>query len=543
VSENRYADVLIVGAGPVGLTLANDLVGRGTSCRVIDQLAEPTRRSKAHGMQSRTLEALDTIGLAEPIMAAAQHPQPPFLIFSGERQIARIDFASFLHTPYPYQLVIWQQRIERVLETELERRGLQVERAARLLSFEMKDDGVTATVDRGNGNSDTIHSKWIVGCDGGGSTVRHILDLPMQGTTMPGCFWLGEFDIDWSRSRETMYEWWHTDGMVATDYIDFTNKWHVFIELLEDSKGEPTLAKMSALFRERTGDNHATLSNPDWIDTLKVNQRMPAHFIVGRAILAGDAAHVHSAAGGQGMNTGMQDALNLGWKLALTMSGAASDTLLQTYESERLPNARAVPRTSQTYHQIEIPHGVIGRWIGGEIFRAIQSIRSFGDAALAQAGMLNVNYEGSPLSVEHWRPKMRQSRAGWHIPDAPCKRNGRAESLFDILRGPTANLLLFAGSNPRDETIASLRQADKRLGALKSHVRTDFIFASEFDADRARLSGVSPIIDGGQHLQTALDLSKPELIYVRPDGYIGLRCQNLQNHCLDEYLKRVYRAR
>jgi 2-polyprenyl-6-methoxyphenol hydroxylase-like FAD-dependent oxidoreductase len=193
---------------------------------------------------------------------------------------------------------------------------------------------VTAHVDRGNGNRHTIRSNWIIGCDGGHSTVRHILGLQMQGTTMPGCFWLGEFDIDWKRSRDTMYEWWHKDGMAATDYIDFTNKWHVFIEFRRDPKEEPDLAKMDALFRQRTGDNDVKLSNPNWIDILKVSQRMPEHFIIGRAILAGDAAHVHSAAGGQGMNTGMQDALNLGWKLALTISGAASATLLQTYESE-----------------------------------------------------------------------------------------------------------------------------------------------------------------------------------------------------------------
>src|SRR5438093_13664375 len=111
MNVDEGVDVLIVGAGPVGLTLANDLVARGISVRIIDQLAEPTRRSRAHGLQSRTLEALDTVGLAKSIMAAAQHPQPPFLILSRDRAIARIDFASFLHAPYQYQLVIWQQRI------------------------------------------------------------------------------------------------------------------------------------------------------------------------------------------------------------------------------------------------------------------------------------------------------------------------------------------------------------------------------------------------------------------------------------------------
>jgi 2-polyprenyl-6-methoxyphenol hydroxylase-like FAD-dependent oxidoreductase len=539
---DRQVDVLIVGAGPVGLTLANDLVARGVSCRIIDQLAEPTRRSRAHALQSRTLEALDTIGLAKSIIAAAQNPQPPFLILSGERTIARIDFASFLHVPYPYLIIIWQQRIERVLEGELAGRGLQVERGTRLVSFEMNSGGVIAKVDRGGGNWDAIRASWIIGCDGGHSTVRHALGLQMQGTTMPGCFWLGEFDIDWKRSRDILYEWWHRDGIATADYIDFTAKWHVAIECRRDSGGAPDLAKMCALFRKRTANNEVTLSNPDWIDTLKVNQRMPEHFIVGRAILAGDAAHVHSAAGGQGMNTGMQDALNLGWKLALTVSGGGSTTLLQSYEAERLPNAHNLLRKTRTFHHIEVPHGLIGRWIGGKIFGAIQSIRSFGDAALGRVGMLNVNYEDSLLSLHDSRQATSHTRAGWHIPDAPCKRDGRATTLFEILRGPTANLLFFAGTNPTAGTRASFKGIQQKLAPLNSQIRMHDVFASEVDANEALLNERNPIIDGGQHLQTALGLSEPEIVYVRPDGYIGLRTQRLHAHSVCQYLSRIYRT-
>ncbi|PYL08803.1 MAG: hypothetical protein DME33_06355 [Verrucomicrobia bacterium] len=517
LSADRRVDVLIVGAGPVGLTLANDLVARGVSCRIIDQLAEPTRRSRAHALQSRTLEALDTIGLAKSIIAAAQNPQPPFLILAGQRTIARIDFSSFLHVPYPYLIIIWQQRIERVLESELAGRGLQVARGTRLVSFEMNADGVIAQVDRG-GKRDAIRASWIVGCDGGHSTVRHVLGLQMQGTTMPGCFWLGEFDISWKRSRDTLYEWWHRDGIATADYIDFTGKWHVAIECRRDSDGAPDLAKMCALFRKRTANYEATLSNPDWTDTLKVNQRMPEHFIVGRAILAGDAAHVHSAAGGQGT------------------------TLLHSYEAERLPNARSVLRRTQTFHHIEVPHGLISRWIGGEIFKAIQSIRSFGDAALARLGMLNVNYEDSPLSLHDSRQATTHTRAGWHLPDAPCKRDGRAETLFEILRGPTATLLFFAGMNPTARTLASFEAIEQKLASLNSQIHVHYVFTSEVDANEAALNGRNPIIDGGQHLQTALGLSEPEIIFVRPDGYIGLRTQRLDSHSVCEYLSRIYRT-
>src|SRR6266536_205363 len=144
-------DVLIVGAGPVGLTLANDLAARGLDLRIIDALPEPSRNSRAHGMQSRTLEALDPLGLAEPMLAAAQRPQSPLLMLSGTHTVARLDFSHFHHEPYPYQVVIWQQRIERTLAQALEQRGRSVERSTRLLSFAMDGQGVTAEVEGPNG--------------------------------------------------------------------------------------------------------------------------------------------------------------------------------------------------------------------------------------------------------------------------------------------------------------------------------------------------------------------------------------------------------
>ena len=539
-SDSTQTEALIVGAGPVGLTLANDLAIRGVPFRIIDQLPQATPNSRAHGLQSRTLEVLDKLDLAQPILDASQHPQPPFLILSGNRTIVRLDLAGFCHKPYPYQLIIWQQNIERVLENALEQCGHVVERSARLVRFEMDADGVNAEIDRENGNHDVIHSSWIVGCDGRHSTVRENLGLKMQGTTMPGCFWLGEFDVDWKRSRDTLYEWWHKDGMAAAVYIDFTQKWHVFVEFRDSRDEEPDLARMNTLFRQRTGQYDAQLRNPAWMNTLKVNQRLPDHFIVGRAILAGDAAHVHSAAGGQGMNTGMQDALNLGWKLALTVSDEAAPILLQTYESERWPNARSVLRAAQTFHHIEIPHGAVGRWLGGTIFKVMQSVPSFGNAALARVGMLNINYERSPLSQQFSKDATRHARSGWYVLDVGCRLGNQPVALFDIIRGPQATLLLFAGVSPTNETVEAIRAIERTFAALDRHLRVHLIFGSEADADAAASNGAQTIIDGAQHLQVTLGMKDPEMIYIRPDGYIGLRTHDISIAAVRDYLKLIY---
>jgi 2-polyprenyl-6-methoxyphenol hydroxylase-like FAD-dependent oxidoreductase len=539
----RDADVLIVGAGPVGLTLANDLAARGVSFRIIDTLPEATRNSRAHGLQSRTLEALDTLGLAEAILAGAQHPQPPMLILSGKKVAARLDFARFPHEPYPYQLLIWQQNIERILQTALGKRGHFVERSTRLATFEMDTDGVTAHIDRENGDQDTIRAGWIVGCDGGHSTIHETLGLKMEGTTIPGQFLIGEFDLNWKRSRDTAYEWWHRDGVAVAIYIDFTKKWHVFIQRDQTQTQPPDLEQMRALFCERTGDSDIQLSNPAWMGALIINQRMPNRFIVERAIIAGDAAHVHSPAGGQGMNTGMQDALNLGWKLALAVSGAASSTLLQTYESERLLNARKVLRSSLKYQRFMFPRGAFERLVTGAFFRAVMAIRPFGETVARTVGMLDVNYADSSLSRHDSSETASRTRAGWHVPDVACRRNGRATGLFEILRGTRANLLLFAGATPTIETVAALRTIKQAVAPFESSLCVHYVFTSELDADAAGINDASVITDGGQYLETAFGMTKPEIIYVRPDGYIGLRTQNLNRSTLIEYLNLIYAMR
>jgi len=485
------------------------------------------------------LEALDRLNLAQPMLDAAQKPQPPLLYLSGQKTIARVDFARFLHRPYPYQLVIWQQRIERVLEAELRQRGPRVERATRLISFEMDDDGVMAHVERNGRSSEVIRAGRIVGCDGGHSTVRKTLGLKMEGTTLPEHLWLGEFDIEWKRSRDTMYVWWHKDGLTSALYIDFTQKWHVIVEC-DKCKEEPTLERMRALFSEQTGEIDARLKNPAWMGTLTINQRMPGHFMMVRAFLAGDAAHVHSAAGGQGMNIGMQDAMNLGWKLALTLSGAAASTLLQTYESERLPNAQHVLAATQRYQWLQIPHSIIGRLLAGTFTKAVMGIRPFGEAMARRIGMLNLNYQKSSLSRHNSRGATPHSRAGWRVPDAPCKIDNQATMLFEIIRGTHGNLFFFVGENPSPSTISRLRAVEQSIASLKPHLRTHYIVACEVDADNAALSGASVLTDGAQHLQTVFGLRAPEIIYVRPDGYIGLRTQNLDGQGLLDYLDLIY---
>ncbi|HEY2473188.1 MAG TPA: FAD-dependent monooxygenase [Candidatus Cybelea sp.] len=539
MERNVCIDVLIVGAGPVGLTLANDLAARGVSFRIIDGLAEANRNSRAHGLQSRTLEALDRLELAQPMLAAAVNPQPPLVMFSGKKVVARIDLGGFHHEPFPYQLIVWQQQVERVLAAALERREKTIERSIRLTTFEMDDDGVTAYVEGGN-ESDTIRSRWIVGCDGGHSTVRERLGLKMRGKAVPGHYMLAEVDLDWPLSRDEFYEWWHKDGIATAGYIDFTGKWHVIAECETEMPADlPTLQR---LFRERSGYAAVTLSNPAWMHLETFHQGAPAKLICGRAILAGDAAHVHSAAGGQGMNTGIQDALNLGWKLALAAANAAPPSLLQTYESERLANARELLRTTEKYHHIQAPQGRVARLFSGAFFKGIEEIKPLAQATAAKVGMLDLNYRPSSLSRQKSRQARRRARAGDFVPDAACRLGGDPVRLFDVLRGTKGAMLLFAGTNPSEATIAALKGIEESVSLLSNFVRVYYVFAREADVPAAGMQGDTVVTDGTEHLQIAFGLGRPEAIYVRPDGYIGLRTVNLRSGAVCNYLRLIYSA-
>ncbi len=538
----QMPDVLIVGAGPVGLTLANDLARRNVDFRIIDELETPTIRSRAHGMQARTLEALDVLNLAEPMIAAGQHPQPPLLMMHGAKLLARVDFGNMQHSPYryPYQFVIWQQRVEQVLNDALLKAGHFIERSTKLLDIAMDDNGVTAKVER-DGTQEHVRASWIVSCEGGRSVVREKLGLKMRGAgKLRGTFLIGEVDMDWKRSRDQMYEWWHDAGIATALYIDFTQRWHVLVEHSgEQITQDAQLDLMNAFFRERTQEN-VNITNPAWIvDTVFYNG-MPDRFIVGRAILAGDAAHVHIAAGGQGMNTGIQDALNLGWKLALTVSGAANAALLQTYESERWPNARAVLRATQLYRKIQLPRGWFGRTLAAALFNAMR-IGPLGDALLGRrVGMLGIHYRKSTLSRQQSKRYRRDTSAGYRVPDLPCRTATTALRLFDVIRGTRATLLLFAGQAPDASVLNALHMIASEMSALSDLVRVRYIFASEIDAQAAEMHDSDALLDGTEHLQRGLGLLVPEVLYIRPDGYIGLRTDDLNPRTLSDYLSRIY---
>ncbi len=326
--------VLVVGAGPVGLTMAAELKRYGQAVRIVDKARARTDKSKALVLWSRTLELLDRAGCAGAFVTAGLKVVGADMIASG-KPLGHVDLTD-IHSPYAYALMLPQAETERLLEEHLGRLGVTVERSVEMVGFEDDGTAVSAHLREADGREETVRTAWLAGCDGAHSLVRHMLGFGFEGDTLESDWLLADVHIAGAGApRDAIAIHWHAEGMLVLFPI-MPGRVRVIADLgaaPRDHPVDPTLEEVQAIV-ERRGPGGMHLSDPVWLSAFRINERKVKHYRAGRVFLAGDAAHVHSPAGGQGMNTGMQDAINLAWKLALVCRGA-SDTLLDSYSVER----------------------------------------------------------------------------------------------------------------------------------------------------------------------------------------------------------------
>ena len=406
--------VLIVGAGPTGLVLAIDLARRGIDHRIIDKSGTHFTGSRGKGLQPRTLEVLDDLGVIDRVRAEARD-YPPIRRYTGStvvwegRMSEPVDPSP--EVPYPNILMLPQARTEELLRDRLAELGGRVELGAELVSFEQDEDGVTAAL-----RSGPVRARYLVGADGGRSTVRKLLGVGFEGETYETERMLvGDVRAD-GIDRDHWHVWAQPDASerwVALCPLPGTDSFQFIAPMNAADTPELTLDSLQSIVDEMAGGPAIRLHDLTWLSLYRPNVRMVDRFRVGRAFLAGDAAHVHSPAGGQGLNTGVQDAYNLGWKLA-----ADSDQLLDTYEEERLPVAADVLGISTRLHHT----------------------RSQGRGPETQ--QLGITYRGGSLAGEPWDGPLRP---GDRAPDGVCTDGTR---LFDLFRGPHFTLLAFGVEAP-----------------------------------------------------------------------------------------------
>jgi 2-polyprenyl-6-methoxyphenol hydroxylase-like FAD-dependent oxidoreductase len=550
--------VLIVGAGPTGLTLAIELQRRGVAHRIIERDLEPHTQSRATDIQARSLEVFDDIGIIDEALAAGQRRRSATIRSDG-RLLVRLDFGD-ADTPYPCALGLAQHDTQAILEARLEALGGRVERGVRLACFEQDDDaeGVAATLLYADGRWDEPRFDWLVGCDGARSGVRRSLAIEFDGSTFAESFFLFDADLDTPWPNDELLLVATPQGMAVIGPLA-PGRVRVMGDLDPDACGELDDATCLAIVRARMGPEVA-VAKLGWRALFRVNTRMAARYRKGRALLAGDAAHIHSPITGHGMNTGIQDAYNLGWKLALVCQGRADPRLLDSYEAERLPIAETLLAKTDVQTRLllsrnRIAHGALAA-LGQLAFRLDAAQRRI----LASAVELDVCYPGSPIVSEQRGGLLEASLLPDRESEDPCVRDyfsfsaapgpgDRAPDLalgdpawagqrvFDLLRGVEHTLFLFDGLAPTEDGYVNLRSIAEAVEVRwPGLVRTYVIVRgatkpAQLGCDRGL------VFDADEALHRRYGATAECLYLVRPDGYVGFRSQPASFSGLEGYMQ------
>jgi 2-polyprenyl-6-methoxyphenol hydroxylase-like FAD-dependent oxidoreductase len=496
-------EVLIAGAGPVGLILAAELARYGVAVRIVDKAKERIAVSRSVVVWSRTLELLDRAGCGAALVAAGTQVSAATLT-TAARAIDRIELGR-VSTPHPYALMLLQHETERLLEEHLNQLGVQVERGVEVAAFAEIPDRVTSTLRKEDGGEEHASSHWLVGCDGARSAVRHGLRMVFTGGTLPNDWLVADVRLHGVRAPQEIEVNLHADGVLARFPIN--REFHRIIanagvSMTIEDRPCPTLSEVQALLDKR-GSGGVTAYEPQWLGAFSVDDRKVVNYRVGRVFLAGDAAHIQSPVGGQGMNTGMQDAFNLAWKLALVCRGTcAEEPLLESYNTERSPVGDRVLKNSSGVASLGVPRGQSKNAIRSQIASLLFGVDPARLVTTKAIGEEAIEYPDSPLNA-----------AGTVVDGGPAAGE----------RAPirTGEAPFGAGDRPRFALCADASNATGRHGAeVLLGIYKDFL------EEEVR----TPFAPGGLWL-------------VRPDGYVALVGGGDDWDKVAAYLDQIHRGR
>jgi 2-polyprenyl-6-methoxyphenol hydroxylase-like FAD-dependent oxidoreductase len=510
-------DVLIIGAGPTGLALACQLIRYGVDFTIVDRKETTTPHSKAIGVQARTLELYEQMGLADKLIALGAKAQGARLFVGGELR-GEIDFRDIGKglSPYPFVLIVEQGRHEALLYDYIKSHGNDVRWQTELESFSQNESGVTANVIGPKGARDIIEAKYLVACDGAKSIVRDALGLEFSGSTFERMFYVADVEIDWKYGSGGLFAFMMKNNLLVLFTMDGDKRYRIvgtFPEEFAKDEGDVLYEEIEQQVRHDAQIDF-DITKVHWFSTYKVHTRHVDKFSVGRCFLAGDSAHIHSPAGAQGMNTGIQDGYNLAWKLAWVLKERVSGELLNTYDEERLPNAKTLTRTTDRFFGLVADPNPFAAFVRLHLFpyaaRFLSRLKAVRQFVFSRIAQIRINYRRMSLShgSDDFAVKAGE-RMPWFEVDGA--------SIYDRLREPKFHLVvLYDGKTEIPPLAGDLMQEwdgliDSTVISLYPNIAEIFGTTTSF------------------------------YLILRPDNYIGLISEDFSPEEVRKYLNLVSR--
>ena len=537
-------DVLVIGAGPVGLTLACELIRHGVSVRLVEKKGGPNQHPNAAIVHVRTLEILAAMGAVDGFLREG-YPFPGLHLRAFGKKLGFVD-VSGIDSPYPLPRTLGQQITERLLREHFARLGGTIEWQVEATGLEQDDKQVRVRLrNSGKGTREEIATaRWVVGCEGSASMTREALGIDFPGQRYGGKEFLQmDANVRWTYPHGYGYQFITDDYILL--FFAYDAKGHYRIICARNDQDPqnttpPTLEEMQALIRE-IADPSADVYDPVWFNRFRSGHRFAASFREGRAFLAGDAGHVHVPIGGQGMNYGMHDAFNLGWKLASVAKGEARPELLDTYMAERHPADQALIRgTDLGYHLMIEPH-LAKKMVLQFVAPTLVQLEPFQKKVRNTLAEMNVAYPASPLTED--RGGSHGPAPGSRAPDALLVRMPGRETarLFEVLHGTRWSLLLFAGTAPTSYDVEAL---EKISGSIATHygtrVANHLILCGEPPVPVHQSWAADFLMDRELYVHDKYGVVSPCLYLIRPDWHVAFRGGLEHQRHLHDYLARVF---
>lgn len=523
-------EVLVIGAGPTGVLMAAEAVRHGLSCRIIDKGGSYADRSRAVGIQARTMEIFGHLNIAKNFLSQGIQIQAADPISHFQR-LAQIPLST-LSSPYPFVLSLEQAKTEEILAKYAATLGIRIEKGIECIQLMQSAQEVEVVLQQ-LGKEERIKASWVIGCDGAHSQVRKQLGLAFEGKAFADIFSLADVHILWDYPHNEVSIFLNAKGFLAAIPLPEPNRYRLIFQLLRcrnllknhknlpygqvntDLVKEPNLQEIENLLQEYAGQK-IQLINPIWMANFHINSRMTNTYQKGRVFLAGNAAHIHSPLGAQGMNTGLQDVFNLAWKLALVHKNKASSELLKTYDLERHRVGKTILRTTEYASYMATVHNPIAIWFRNYMLSFLSRFSFIRRSLARRISQTAICYPRSFIVVD--KKHFQGPKAGLRAPNAPILFKGKSSDLYTIWSGSTAfQMLLFSDSE-----------------------RVDFL--QHFRSELINVIFITHSMDPtGEAYQ--IYAAKTSCVYIiRPDGHIGYRSKRIDELEIETFFNSIFKS-